>query len=235
MQVIVTGAGSGLGAAVAGQLLRKGHTVYALVHSLQRCGALNAALPTEKLEILQADLSDPGDIEHAVAEIASRTACVDAVVNAAGVLLKKEEPLTENTYADIEMTFRINTFAPIYLNNLALPLLRRAKAPILLNVCSEIRAIEDVGDWFPLYCFSKTALTQYCFSMQVTLKKTDPAMRVFAVHPGRMRTAMGGANSEIDAETSARGIVKILCAPQNYPDLYLDYQGNPMLEPNRKQ
>lgn len=229
MNVVITGASGGLGAALTKLLLKRGNTVFAMAYPACEREIWGEWAQDPKLIPLFADLQDPEQIRNAVAAIVNQAGQIDAVLNVAGILVKREDPITENTYEDIERTFRVNTFAPIYINNLLLPAMPNTASSVLLNICSEIRRIDDVGDWFPLYCLSKTALTQYVFSMLATLKKQNSQVRVLAVHPGRMKTAMGGSNSEITPEESAEGILRLLQEEKMPSCPYIDYMGHPML------
>lgn len=231
MRVLITGALRGLGASLVKRFLAAGDTVFALVMPSGGLGELAAVAGDDHLTLLPADLSKQTDIEEARRLVGEKTDRLDMIINAAGVLLNKEGFITEDSYANLETTFKVNTIAPIYLNNLFMDLLRGSGDAAILNICSEVRSIEDVGDWFPAYCLSKTALTQYCFALKATLQKQNFAARVFAVHPGRMKTAMGGANGEIGAEESAAGIYRI-AAGEVWPaneHIYINYKGEPML------
>ncbi|MDD4849161.1 MAG: SDR family NAD(P)-dependent oxidoreductase [Gemmiger sp.] len=231
MNILVTGAGQGLGACLAKALVAQGHTVFALVRPGHGLGALAAIAQAPNLTVLTADLCRPEEMAAARAAVGAAVTRLDAIANVAGVLLNKGGLLTEDRYADLETTFRVNTLAPIYLNNLFLDLMQRSTQATFLTVCSEIRTLDDVGDWFPAYCISKAATTSYCFALRATLQRQNIAARVFAVHPGRMRTAMGGDNGEIDPEESAQGLLRILTGeiqPDN-TEVYIDYHGQPML------
>ena len=232
MNVLITGARQGLGACLTKAFLAKGHRVFALTMPGRGPGELEAVAGEKALTILEADLTRPEEIAAVHTAVGKLTTQLDIILNVAGVLLGKERLITENSYHELETTFRVNTLAPIYINNLFLDLARNSVCPTFLTICSEIRTIDDVGDWFPAYCISKTATTQYCFSLKATLKKLGMDARVFAVHPGRMRTAMGGDNSEIGPEESAAGILRLATGevlPQNEA-LYVDYLGRPMLK-----
>lgn len=232
MNVLITGAVRGLGACLVKAFLNEGHRVFALVLPGQGSGELAEVENNPLLSIFSANLQSPADMARVHGEVLKLTDHMDITLNVAGVLLNKNGLITENSYEELENTFRVNTIAPIHMNNLFLDMMRKSAAPAFLNICSEVRTIDDVGDWFPAYCISKTALTQYCFSLRATFQKTGFEARVFAIHPGRMSTAMGGENSEITPETSAAGILLIatgaVLADNRY--VYVNYQGEPMLK-----
>lgn len=233
MNILVTGALRGLGACITKRLLAQGHCVHAFLQPELGYGELVELKENENLSIYFVDLANPADIEAAMEKVTAAAPVLHAIFNVAGVLLQKQNYITANSYQDIETTFRVNTFAPMYITNLALPVLEDAPTTLIMNVCSETRHLEDVGAKYPTYCISKTATTQYCFSMQDTFRKLGQSIRVLAVHPGRMATAMGGINSQIIPDTSAEGLLKIWENVTQLPEdlIYLDYMGNPMLDP----
>ena len=67
------------------------------------------------------------------------------------------------------------------------------------------------------------------------LKQTAAALgiptRVFSVHPGRMKTAMGAENGQIEAAESAEGIYRLAVGEvlADNREIYVDYRGNAML------
>lgn len=231
MNVLISGASRGLGACLTKKFLSSGHTVFAGVRSPDALGELENEKGNPHLILLPLDVSKPEDIVNARKTVEEKTDRIDVIINVAGVLLNKNGYITEDSYSNLEMTFKVNTIAPIFLNNVFLGLIPKNKNSAIINISSEILSIDDVGSWFPAYCISKTAVAQYAFTLKATFEDLNIGIRVFAVHPGRMKTAMGGDNSEIDAEESAENIYKIAVGEvlANNEEVYVNYKGEPML------
>ncbi len=231
MNILITGASRGLGFCLVKKFLDSGHRVFAGVSSPDNIRELEAVRDNENLSIFKLNVAEPKDIENAGKLVNEQADSIDAVINSAGVLLNRNGYITEDTYENLLKTFKVNTIGPIYLNNVFLPLLKKSKNPAVINISSEIMAIDHVGSWFPAYCLSKTAIAQYSFSLKETFNELNINARVFAVHPGRMKTAMGGDNGQISPEESAGYIYKIAVGqilPGN-EEIYVNYKGEPML------
>jgi len=231
MKVLISGALKGLGACLTKKFLAEGHTVFAGVHTVDQLFELESVKADENLTILPLDISNKESIEQAAAFIYANTEKLDVVINVAGVLLDREDYITSNNYEAIDATFQVNTIGPIYLNNLLLDLLKNSNKGTLINISSEIRSINGVGSKFATYVMSKTAIAQYGFILKATFNELNLPLRVFSVHPGRMKTEMGAENGEIEASTSAEGIYKIAIGEvlPNNEAIYIDYKGESML------
>ncbi|MDE8344273.1 MAG: SDR family NAD(P)-dependent oxidoreductase, partial [Acidocella sp.] len=79
------------------------------------------------------------------------------------------------------------------------------------------------GAYAPLYCASKSALNQLTRSFVAGMKES---ITVLSIHPGWVKTDMGGAGADIDVATSAKGMVDVLEAKAGSgKHEYLDYRG----------
>lgn len=231
MNVLISGALKGLGACLTKYFLNEGWHVFAGVEQTVDLKELADIKDHEKLRILPLDVTDRTSIEQAVKEIAGDVDKLDVVINVAGVLLNREDHIITDPYEDINTTFQVNTVGPIYLNNLILDLLKKSEKATLINISSEVRSIDGVGSKFATYIMSKTAIAQYGFILKATFNELNVPIRVFSVHPGRMKTDMGAENGEIEASESAKGIFDIATGktlPDN-EEIYVNYKGEAML------
>jgi NAD(P)-dependent dehydrogenase (short-subunit alcohol dehydrogenase family) len=186
---IVTGASKGLGKALAKGLAGHGWSLVLDARdgsALDRAAAEIRASATDGV-IVQAvagDVSDPAhrrDLTHAAAALGG----LDLLVNNASTLglspLPRLSILTPDTLRRI---VEVNTVAPLALIQEALPQLRQAVRPRILNVTSDA-SVEHYESWGG-YGASKAALDH----VSATLAVEEPGLRVWAVDPGDMRTAM---------------------------------------------
>ena len=108
-----------------------------------------------------------------------------------------------------------------------LPLLEESGRATLVNISSEAGSVgkcwRDVGFG---YCMSKAALNMQSRILEKYL--ASKGIKVFAVHPGWMRTDMGGANADIAPREAAQGILKLVSSwsDQESP-MYVVYNGDP--------
>lgn len=231
MKVLISGALKGLGACLCKKFLAEGHEVYAGVLQTENLMELEEVKAHEKLTIIPLDVSRKESIEAAKIRIANRTDQIDIIINVAGVLLNRDNHITSDAYEDIHLTFQVNTIGPIYLNNLFLEMVQKSDHGTLINISSEVLSIDGVGSKFATYIMSKTAIAQYGFILKATCEELKLPLRVFSVHPGRMKTEMGAENGEIEASTSAAGIYKIATGEvlKNNEKVYVNYKGESML------
>ncbi|GAA2277373.1 SDR family oxidoreductase [Glycomyces scopariae] len=186
---VVTGASAGLGEALAERLAAGGWNLVLTARGEERLAKTAARLGAAYLA---------GDIAYDAAHrerlIALAGGKVDLLVNNASTL--GELPLPTLAEADLEAwpeVFETNMRAPIHLVQLALPSLRE-RGGAVVNISSDA-ATGPYATWGP-YGASKAALDQ----LSNVLAAEEPAVRVWAVDPGEMRTKMlADAVGEADA------------------------------------
>jgi NAD(P)-dependent dehydrogenase (short-subunit alcohol dehydrogenase family) len=181
---IVTGASRGLGLALARELASRG---WALVLDARTAPALAQAADElssqAKVIALPGDVADPAH-RQALVDAAAALGGLDLLVNNASILGPSPQPPLADYPLDIlEDVYRVNVVAPLALAQLALPQLRRHKGRIL-NITSDA-SVEPYEGWGG-YGSSKAALDH----VSRILAAEEPAVRVYAVDPGDMRTQM---------------------------------------------
>ncbi len=175
--VAITGAGDGLGRALARRLARDGDTVILLGRTLSKIESVAAELGVGHMAV-QCDVADPASVAAAFAAIAARFPKLDALINNAGVFepftLGNLKPEQVKTLADI------NLCGPIYVANAALPLLRGGGH--IINVTSESVPLKMPMLW--MYAGTKTALE---FISEMWMRELEPeGVRVTVARCGQM-------------------------------------------------
>jgi NAD(P)-dependent dehydrogenase (short-subunit alcohol dehydrogenase family) len=178
---IITGSSRGLGLALARALAERGWTLVIDargVHELERA-ARELGTITEVVAL-------PGDVAddwHRGALIDAAGGQVDLLVNNASLLGPSPQPPLVGYPLDVlERVYQVNVLAPLALAQLALPRLR--DGGVIVNVTSDA-AIEAYAGWGG-YGSSKAALDQ----LSAILAQEHPALRIYSVDPGDMRTRM---------------------------------------------
>jgi NAD(P)-dependent dehydrogenase (short-subunit alcohol dehydrogenase family) len=180
---LITGAGRGLGLALARALLSSGWRV---VVDARRSGHLAAALPGAS--VVPGDVTDPvhrDALASAVSGLAPTDGPrLDLLVNNASDLGPSPLPrLADVPLAAVRRVYETNVLAPLALTQLFLPLLRASHATVL-NISSDA-AVEAYAGW-GAYGSSKAALDQ----LTAVLAAEEPGLAVYSVDPGDMRTEM---------------------------------------------
>lgn len=124
MNVVITGASNGIGFQCALQLLKEGHTVFALARSRSNLEKLmSASDKTEgKLHQLPGSITDPEFLKKVTEEISKKAPALHALVNNAGLLINK--PFETITAAEWSAVYQTNVFGPAQLIQAFLPLLQ---------------------------------------------------------------------------------------------------------------
>jgi NAD(P)-dependent dehydrogenase (short-subunit alcohol dehydrogenase family) len=178
---IITGASRGLGLALARGLADRGWKLI-----LDARGADALALAAGELRRHAEVVAVPGDVTdgwHRGALVDAADGQLDLLVNNASTLGPSPQPqLAEYPLVELERVYRVNVLAPVALIQMALPLIPGGGR--IVNITSDA-AVEPYEGWGG-YGSSKAALEQ----LTAILAAEQPELRVYAVDPGDMRTAM---------------------------------------------
>lgn len=229
--VFITGANRGVGLALAGRFLKAGfHVLAGNRNRSEAFEVLAKAFPTT-LTFIAMDVTDIESVRKAAREVGSRIHGLDILINNAAVYLEeKNAPLEEINLADgyLEKTMDTNAFGPLRVTQQFLPLLEKGRRKLLMNISSEAGSIGDCRrDREFSYCMSKAALNMQSKILHNYLQ--GRGIMVLAVHPGWVRTDMGGQEADIAPEESAEGIFKLTAKKWKADDqMYVDYRGKPM-------
>jgi NAD(P)-dependent dehydrogenase (short-subunit alcohol dehydrogenase family) len=204
MTVVVSGASRGIGLALVEQYLSGGSEVIAICRdpaSATGLDALRASHPT--LTVLRGDVSNAASIAEAVTAIGDKP--VELLLNVAGTLAMefKPEDINFDTWA---ASFDVMITGPFRMLMALLPNLERARGKVV-SVSSQIGASDWAVGGFYSYGAAKAGLNRAMKSLAVDLR--DRGVTVAVVHPGYVKTDLGGPNAEISPEESARGIKQV--------------------------
>jgi NAD(P)-dependent dehydrogenase (short-subunit alcohol dehydrogenase family) len=178
---IITGASRGLGRALARTLAEDGWRLVLNARGAEDLERTVASLAAgADVTAIPGDVADDWHREALVAEAGDQ---LDLLVNNASVLGPSPQPsLAAYPLAVLERVYAVNVLAPLALIQAALPLMDRGAC--ILNLTSDA-AVEPYVGWGG-YGSSKAALDQ----LTAILAAEHPALRVYAVDPGDMRTRM---------------------------------------------
>lgn len=181
---LVTGASRGLGLALATALAGRGwHLVIDARDATRLAHAEERLRRTTTVMAVVGDVADPAH-RAALGAAVAEAGGLDLLVNNASVLgASPLPPLAEHPLAALERVYAVNLLAPVALVQLLLPQLRQAGGRVV-NVSSDA-AVEAYAGWGG-YGSSKAALDQ----LTAVLAVEEPGLRVYAVDPGDMATAM---------------------------------------------
>jgi NAD(P)-dependent dehydrogenase (short-subunit alcohol dehydrogenase family) len=185
--VLVTGASSGIGAAIAIAFAEAGWDVMAAGRDEGRLEEV--ADVSEKIVIWSGELQESDDCNELVAETIDEFGQLDCLVNNAGVYVRADAGQT--TDAEWRHTMAINLDVPFFLSRAAMPHLLRAEGSII-NIASDWGL--QGGEHAAAYCASKGGLVLLTKAM--AKDHARDGVRVNAVCPGDVDTPMLAAEAD---------------------------------------
>jgi NAD(P)-dependent dehydrogenase (short-subunit alcohol dehydrogenase family) len=210
--VLITGANRGLGLGLARVYREDGWRVIAVA---RRPSDELLALEDGMLEVWQRDLTDDDALEDLADSLAGRR--LDVLINNAGRMAKPAgtrpgESVQGFGWFDRELlhdVFDINLFTPMRLVELFADRIARSGRGRIVNLSSTLGSI-GLNDSGGLYAYraSKAGLNAITRSMAADL--AGERVIAVAMHPGWVRTDMGGSKADLDIDTSVRGIKRVV-------------------------
>lgn len=218
MNVVITGASRGIGLGLAELALEQGHKVLAVVRDSKSSSALMELSQKYQgsMRICETDVASP-QAPSLIAAAVQDWSALDLLINNAGVL---KMDLTHGAMID---SFSINTVAPLLIAQALLPKLQKSKDPKVVNVTSRMGSVEDnsSGGYYA-YRASKSALNMVNKSLSID----NPWLTTIVVHPGWVKTDMGGAQATTEIHESVAGIWKLATKIKSADSgEFFDFQG----------
>lgn len=175
--------------------------------------------------MLALDVADDKSVQAALSALQESGCQLDILVNNAALNLDVDDSLQDADFDKIQRQMDVNVYGPLRVTRAFLPLLEKSDRAILVNVSSEAGSVgacwRDTGFG---YCMSKAALNMQSRILEKYLAPKN--VKVFAIHPGWMRTDMGGSDADIDPAEAAEGILKIVAADDYLKSpMYVTYAG----------
>ena len=218
---LITGANKGIGHEVARQLVAEGFHVFVGARNAKagRNAAKEIAKESGNATFLEIDVADNDIVTTAAHEFSNAEDHLDVLVNNAGIIVDGDDAILEISDELLRETLETNALGALRVTRAFAPLLRKSKAPRVINVSSGSGQLAGGADgWAPAYSISKTALN----GVTVQLASALPKFAVNSVCPGWVRTDMGGENASRSVEQGADTIVWLATeAPQDLTGKFL--------------
>ncbi|MBO1511335.1 SDR family oxidoreductase [Metabacillus bambusae] len=231
MKLLITGANRGLGLALTIEAVKRGHTVFAGIRNPEKQMDQLAQLRSlflNQVSLLSLDVAEEATCQAASEKLEEENITLDVIINNAGILNERSKTIEEIDITKVEQTFNINLFGPMRVIKHFLPLLSKGPNSSIINISSEAGSFQNAyGGDYP-YALSKASLNM--FSQQLRKYLADDQVSVFAVHPGWIKTDMGGEKAPGTPEESAKGIIDIIEKKQKITGTssFINTQGEPM-------
>ena len=206
--VLITGANRGIGLALTTAYAERGDTVLACCREPREAAQLRALTKRHPVTVLALRVDDAPSVAALARQLSSAT--VDVLINNAGVSGGPLESQTATTmdFGAWAAAFAVNTMGPVRVMQALLPQLQRARSPKVMSITSQLGALSLDLTLAYGYSATKAALNKFMRLAAIDLKPQGIAIGV--IHPGWVRTDMGGPGAEITPAASAAGIVKVV-------------------------
>jgi short-subunit dehydrogenase len=197
---VVTGAGSGIGRALAQQLAAAGSAL--ALADIDEAGLTQTAQSLEKKSALitthVVDVADEAAVRSFAEEVSKRYGRVTLLINNAGIALHGN--FDEVSLDDFRLLMNINFWGTVYGVNYFLPALKREKRAQIVNISSVFGMIAPAGQC--AYAASKFAVRGFTEALRHELAGGN--VSVSCVHPGGIRTQIA-RRARIGAGVSGTG------------------------------
>ncbi|MFD6199176.1 SDR family NAD(P)-dependent oxidoreductase [Mycobacteriaceae bacterium NPDC060252] len=226
--ILVTGGNKGIGRETARRLADLGHTVY--IGSRDSLRGRNTAAEIG-VGVLALDVTDDESVAAAARELGRRENRLDVLINNAGIADEPPE-LADLTISHLQRTFDANFFGAVRAIHGFLPLLRKARTPVIVNVSSGLgsfglitnpRRVES-EHLMPAYGSSKAALNMLTLQYANAL----PDFKVNAAVPGYTSTDLTNNSPGQSACEGSDAVVELALVGANGPTGTLSDRHGPL-------
>lgn len=219
---LVTGANRGIGLELVRQYAMNGWTVIATCRRPEVASAVHEINGDVRIHPL--DVTDFAGIEGLARQLDGTA--IDVLINNAGVFGPRVVPYDFIDYAVWAEVLRVNTMAPLKLSAAFSKHVAHSQRRLIVSLTSSMGSIAaNTSGGSYIYRSSKAALNAVMRSLAIDLRGKE--ITVVTVHPGWVRTEMGGAGANLDV-TESVGAIRRLLARLTLRDSggCFDYQGN---------
>lgn len=181
--VVITGAGSGLGASLALKYSEMGYHVTLLGRTVSKLRHIADKMNTENVSVYTIDVSSAEEVSNVFAEIKEESGKIDVLVNNAGVGIFDD---AENISTDaVDQMIDINLKGTIYCTQAVLPEMKERNEGTIIQVISTAGLTGKTSE--SVYCASKFGARGFTESIIKELNETD--IHVLAAYMGGMKTS----------------------------------------------
>lgn len=212
---LIIGASRGLGLGLAGEFTRRGWKVIA---TTRHAGTLQDA------RIIEVPLDVRDEAQLAALNNRFAPESLDLLFVNAGVKGPELQSADHVTAAELLELMQVNAIAPVHVARQLLPRVKPGGTVAFMSSKMGSVALNESGDW-ELYRASKAALNSLVRGFHARDAKPR-SVKVLTLHPGWVRTDMGGAAAPLSVAESVQGLADVIERHRSLDHRFLDYSGS---------
>ena len=208
--VLITGSSRGLGLEFVRQYAAASWDVIACARDPAKATQLRSleAESGGRVEVQRLDVADFAAIDSLAQQLTARS--IDVPINDAGSMGGRGSGFGASDFGDWEQVFRVNSFAPMKMAEAFAPHIARSTEKKLLSISSVMASMaQNTMGGFYAYRASKAALNAITVSLALDLGRRHGII-VAVLHPGWVRTDMGGTRAELEPGASVSGMRAVI-------------------------
>jgi len=192
--ILLTGGTSGIGLALAEQLIRDGNLVIITGRREDRLADIKKRLPNIITKV--SDVANAAQRVELAQWITTNHPDVNMLINNAGVQLNTDLTATIDL-SRVQTEIETNFTGPMHLTSLLVPLLTGNSDSAIINITSGLAYVPVAG--IPVYCATKAAMHSMTISLRYQLRKTG--IKVFEIAPPEVDTELGHDRREDSSQS----------------------------------
>jgi len=208
LHILLTGASSGVGRALAVALAKQGHKLSLCGRNPAKLAQSLALLPDDSAVFSAAfSVTEPNCVELFCQQAQEQLGAVDVLINCAGGNSSRNAALNPD-WAAIEQMMQLNFYAPVHFMQQLVPAMQQRGAGTVLNVLSTVCLFSNPG--IAAYSASKAALDSYSKVLRKELQGSG--VKLLSVYPGGVDTEFRSSSRPdyLSADDVAQAIVLML-------------------------
>ena len=207
MNYLITGANRGIGLALAEKLISNDEKVISLCRGSSDSGKLISLQSKNpgKVELYEADVT----VENDLIITSQKIEKLDVLVCNAGIMGARGGMMDENNkYSIISDVLMTNVAGPFFTIRAFLNQIKQSKNPKIIIISSHIGSQKHSGSESYFYRASKAAINNIMITFSNELRRSE--IPIVSVHPGWVRTEMGGSFATLSTQESASSLYKFI-------------------------